>query len=189
MRQRLVKEARKAGIELRQSYVRVGKIALLLRARYAHARQMKRARGQTHKLKTLLGRVVRDIRRKCCNPDGELAILLKRADKLLSQKRDSKDKLYSVHAPEVECIAKGKAHKRYEFGCKVSVATTSRDNWVVGIQALHGNPYDGHTLTGILEQVKRLTGLQAQAAYCDQGYRGHDYSGETEIQIVDRKRK
>jgi len=189
MRQRLVKEARKAGIELRQSYARVGRYALLQQSRYAHARQMKRARSQTRKLKTFLGRVVRDIRRKCSDPGGELAALLERADRLLSQKRDSKDKLYSVHAPEVECIAKGKAHKRYEFGCKVSVATTSRDNWVIGMQALHGNPYDGHTLTGILDQVQRLTGFQPKAAYCDQGYRGHNYSGEAEIHIVDRKRK
>ena len=70
--------------------------------------------------------------------------------RLLAQTRTSKNKLYSVHAPEVECIAKGKAHKRYEFGCKASVATTSKSNWIIGTQALHGNPYDGHTLGGAL---------------------------------------
>ncbi|MBT5029518.1 MAG: hypothetical protein HOM97_14075 [Nitrospina sp.] len=70
-------------------------------------------------------------------------------------------KLYSLHAPEVECIAKGKAHKKYEFGCKVSVATTSKDNFVVGSQALHGNPYDGHTLNGAVEQAERLGDFEA----------------------------
>lgn len=189
MRERLVKEVRKIGVTLRQSYARVGKKALLLQSRYAHARQFKRARRQTKRLKTFLGRVMRDIRRQCPDPSGALQELLARADRLFAQEKQSKNKLYSVHAPEVECIAKGKAHKRYEFGCKVSVATTSRDNWVIGAQAVHGNPYDGHTLGGILDQVCRLTGWQAQEAYCDQGYRGHGYEGSTAVHIVDRKRK
>jgi len=155
---RLVKEARKVGVALRQSYVRVGKRVLLQQSRYAHAQQFKRARGQTKRLKIILGRVMRDVRRKCSEPSGKLSELLTLADRLFAQVKNDKNKLYSVHAPEVECIAKGKAHKRYEFGCKVSVATASRDNWVIGVQALHGNPYDGHTLTAMLQQVVRLTG-------------------------------
>ena len=111
------------------------------------------------------------------------------SERLLAQKREDKHKLYSVHAPEVECIAKGKAHKRYEFGCKVSVATTSRHNWVVGIQALHGNPYDGHTLKGILEQVERLTNYQVKEACCDRGYRGHNYEGDATVHIVGQKQR
>lgn len=189
MRERLVKEARKVGVVLRQSYERVSKRILLLQSRYANARQFKRARGQTKRLKTLLGRVVRDVQRKCAEPPKALAEALSRAERLLKQQKNDKNKLYSIHAPEVECIAKGKVRKPYEFGCKVGVATTSRDNWVIGIQALHGNPYDGHTLTGILDQVQRLTSWQPQEAYCDRGFRGHGYEGETTIHIVGRKRK
>lgn len=189
LRERLVKEAHKAHIDLRQSYERVGPKALAKQAGYAHAQQFKRAAKQTRSLKTFLNRVVRDIRRKCAEPTGRLAELLTLADRLLAQEKTSSNKVYSVHAPEVECIAKGKARKRYEFGCKVSVATTSRDNWVIGVQALHGNPYDGHTLSGMLDQVQRMTEWTAKEAYCDQGYRGHGYVGSTIVHIVDRKRK
>lgn len=117
----LVREARRRGIELRQSYVRVGKRALLQQSRYAHARQMKRACGQTRKLKTYLGRVIRDIERKAADPDSDLMTLLNQAKRIHTQRRHDKDKRYSMHAPEVKCIAKGKAHKRYEFGNKVAL--------------------------------------------------------------------
>jgi IS5 family transposase len=162
MRIALVRYAKALGIPLRQNYRFVGKKTLFWQHRYAHARQMKRAAKMTRKLKTLLGRVVRDIERKARKIRGKIADeplreLLALAQRLLAQERDSKNKIYSVHAPEVECIAKGKAHKRYEFGCKASVATTSKSNWIVGAQALHGNPYDGHTLAGAIEQIERLT--------------------------------
>ena len=78
-----------------------------------------------------------------------------------------------MHAPEVECLAKGKAHKPYEFGVKVSLATTQASNFVVGLQALAGNPYDEHTLEGQLDQVERLTGKRPRRCVVDQGYRGH----------------
>ena len=172
-RSSLVAAARERGIELRQSYKRVGKKALVMQGRYAHARQMKRARRQTKKLKTYLGRVIRDIRRKCSEPDEPLTVLLERAERLYRQQRHDKGKLYSLHAPEVQCIAKGKAHKKYEFGCKVSVASTSKDNWIVGIDALQGNPYDGHTLKVALKQIHLLTGWKPANAYCDRGYQGN----------------
>ena len=186
MRGRLVREAKQRGLRLRQSYRFLGKRALARQGRYAHARQMNRAKRETRKLKTYLGRITRELRRKVPEPDTALATLLERAEKLLAQTRTSQNKLYSVHAPEVECIAKGKAHKRYEFGCKVSMATTSKRNWIVGMQALHGNPYDGHTLSDTLRQVETLTGEQPQDAFCDQGYRGHGYTGDTRVHIVGR---
>jgi IS5 family transposase len=189
MRERLVTEAEKRGIELRQSYRRLGKNALLKQSRYSHAKQMKRARKETKKSKIYLGRVTRDIRRKVPKPDVELENLLGMSERLLTQQKHDKNKLYSIHSPEVECIAKGKAHKRYEFGCKVSVATTSRDNWVVGIKAHHGNPYDGHTLGSILDQAKRLTGWDIKEAYCDRGYRGHNYEGDTNINFAGQKNR
>jgi len=90
----------------------------------------------------------------------------------------------------VECLAKGKAHKPYEFGVKVSLATTQTKNFVVGIQALAGNPYDGHTLAGQLEQVERLTGQQPHRCVVDQGYRGHGLPATpTEILISRQQRR
>ena len=106
------------------------------------------------------------------------------------QKRDDKGKLYSIHGPEVECIAKGKARKRYEFGCKVAVVSISGNNWVIGIEAAHGSPYDGHTLAGSLEQVKRITGWQPEIAYCDRTYRGQgEEVNGTEIRITGKRKK
>jgi len=189
MLKELVKEAKEHKIPLRQSYVRLSKKALFLQGRYSHAQQMRRAAKEVKKLKIYLGRVARELRRKVPDPQGRLAEELAKAERLLAQERDSKNKLYSLHAPEVECIAKGKAHKKYEFGVKVGVVTTSRDNWVVGIQTFPGNPYDGHTLTKALAQTEHLTGWKVKSAYCDQGYRGHDYRGEAEINIVNRRRK
>lgn len=188
MRDLLVKAAEERGIKLRQSYRRLAKKALSRQSGYARARQMRRAGKMTRKLKTYLGCVHRDIVRKSVTPDPELIELLKLSTQLQQQMRDSKDKLYSIHAPEVECISKGKAHKRYEFGCKVSLATSSKDNWILGIQAHHGNPYDGHTLNAALKQVERLTDWSVKEAYVDLGYRGHDYKGEAKIHIVNFRR-
>lgn len=181
---RLVRLAFERGIELRQSYVRKSKESLIKQARYAHAKQFKRASRETRRLKIYLGRVYRDISRKAVDLDPELRHHLHLTDRLLKQEKESKDKLYSIHAPEVECISKGKAHKRYEFGVKVGMATTSKGNWVVGIQSFPGNPYDGHTLEETLKQVTRLTDCQVNDAYVDKGYRGHGYKGDTEVHIV-----
>jgi IS5 family transposase len=93
--------------------------------------------------------------------------------RLLAQQKSDHGKLYALHAPEVECLAKGKAHKRYEFGVKVSVAAANREGLVLGMMALPGNPYDGHTLAAALDQVERMTGVAVARAYVDRGYRGH----------------
>ena len=133
-------------VQLRQSYARLGKRALFQQSRYASARQGKRAKQQTRKLRTYLGRVIRDVERKLVNPSESLQALLGHAKQIHQQQPKDSPKLYSVNAPEVECIAKGKVHKHYEFGCKVVLAITHRSNWIVGIDAQHGNPYDGATL-------------------------------------------
>lgn len=186
-RVRLVKAAKDRGIELRQSYARKGKVASVMQGRYSHARQMKRAAKCTRQLKTFLGRVIRDIERKEAHPDPELARLLDIARRIHARERKDKNKIYSVHAPEVECIGKGKAHKKYEFGCKVSVAATSRGGWFVGAMALHGNPYDGHTLGKALEQVARIA-RQPDHVFVDMGYRGHGYEGDVEVHVDKRRR-
>jgi transposase, IS5 family len=185
----LVKAARDRGIPLRQSYLRLGKKALIMNGRYVHARQMRRAKREQKKLKNYLGRVYRNILRNCPQPDEQLAELLANAKRILTQQRHDKNKLYSLHAAEVECIAKGKAHKKYEFGCKVSVVITSKDNWIVGTQALHNNPFDGHTLKGALKQMKRIIGWEAENAYCDKGYKGNPkHLGEIEIHLANRRK-
>jgi transposase, IS5 family len=189
MRAALVRRAQSLGIKLRQNYRFKSKKLLAKQGRYAHAQQRKRAAKTTRQLKTFLGRVLRDVRRKAAFLQGRIADerlreLVALAERLLEQTRTSKHKVYSVHAPEVECICKGKVHKPYEFGCKTSVATTSKSNWIVGVQALHGNPYDGHTLSGAIGQVERLTGQTPNDVMVDQGYRGHGYEGSAIVHVV-----
>jgi transposase, IS5 family len=188
MRQRLVAATRREGLKLRQSYVRVGKRLLAQQSRYAHAKQWRRARGCTRKLRTILGRVIRDIERKALEPGEDLRGLLALARRLYRQKRHDKGKLYSVHAPEVECISKGKAHKRYEFGSKVALAVSSKGGWVLAAQALEGNPYDGHTLQSTMDRIVATSGTEPEHVYCDMGYRGHDYEGECKVHVGRRKR-
>lgn len=174
-RRSLVRVARKHQVKLRQTYVRVGKQALLKQSRYAAARQGQRAKKQTRFLRTYLGRVIRDVERKLQPLPASVAPLLQHAKQIYHQQKQDKGKCYSLHAPEVECIAKGKAHKHYEFGCKVVLVTTSASNWIVGIAAQHGNPYDGATLAPAIEQVKRLTHIRPQQATVDQGFRGKEH--------------
>jgi transposase, IS5 family len=188
MRERLVMAARREGVALRQSYVRVGKRLLAQQSRYAHAKQWRRARRCTRRLRTILGRVIRDIERKVPDPGEETGDLLGLARRLHVQERHDKGKLYSVHAPEVECISKGKAHKRYEFGCKVALAVSSKGGWVLAARALEGNPYDGHTLQSTMDRIVATSAIEPEHVYCDMSYRGHDYEGECEIHVGRRRR-
>jgi IS5 family transposase len=157
-------------------------------SRYAHARQMKRARACTRKMKTQLGRVIREVERQTESPSLKLYKLLQTAHRIYEQLRHDKNKIYSVHEPEVECIAKGKAGKQYEFGNKVSVAVSSRGGWFVGAKSFTGNPYDGHTLTAQMKQVESLIANQVSEVYVDMGYRGHDYDGAVTVHVDKRQR-
>ena len=190
-RERLVRLAKAHAVPLRQSYVRVGPRLLFKNNRYGYARQTRRMRRTTSKLKTVLGRVVRDIERKLVNEPATVqaafAEELALARRLLAQQRHDRNKLYALHAPEVECIAKGKVPKRYEFGVKVSIATTNRSNLIVGAKSLPGNPHDGHTLRGALQQVEQLTGQRPERCYVDLGYRGHDVE-DTQVFKARQKR-
>ena len=177
-RRKLVGLAREAGIGLRQNYNRLAPRLAGQVGRYAHARQFKRMRKALRRLKGYTGRVLRDIERQLGKvPEGALRArlveMIALVNRLLAQKPKDKKKLYSLHEPAVDCISKGKAHKRYEFGTKVSVATTNRGGFVVGMRALSGNPYDGHTLAEALEQVEILTDQKPEFAFVDRGYRGH----------------
>jgi transposase, IS5 family len=182
-REILVRLASKHGVKLRQSYARVGKFALIKHQRYAHAKQFKRANRALKTLRTYLGRVIRDITRKI-EGDGWLeqvvfANILARARRVRDQKQHQRGpKVYSLHAPEVECIGKGKAHRPYEFGVKVSVATTHRHarggQFAIHAKALPGNPYDGHTLATVIPDMEALIGNTIKRAFVDKGYRGHN---------------
>ncbi len=190
-RARLVRQAKAAGIDLRQSYARVGKKALIAHQRYAHAKQYKRAARQLRTLKTQLGRTIRDIRRKIehddalCDTFGRSLWL---ASRVLHQKpRDTGYKVYSLHAPEVVCIGKGKAHKPYEFGVKVSVATTEKRSrggqFAVHAMALPGRPYDGHTLETIIPAIEETTGATLKRILADAGYKGHNAPGPYKFRV------
>jgi IS5 family transposase len=182
-REILVRLARKHGVALRQSYARVGKFALIKHQRYAHAKQFKRANRALKTLRTYLGRVIRDMARKI---DGDVWLkevifgpILSRARRVRDQvQRQRGPKVYSLHAPEVECIGKGKAHRPYEFGVKVSVATThchaKGGQFAIHVKALPGNPYDGHTLATVIPDIEALVGNTLQRAFVDKGYRGHN---------------
>ena len=186
----LVRQAKRRGVALRQSHTRLAKRACRKAGRYAHARQFKRMRREIKRLKTYLGRVQRDVSRKTAGRPEErhFARLLPLVERLQAQQRHDKGKLYALHAPEVVCIAKGKAHKKYEFGCKVAVATTNREGFAVAAKAFPGNPYDGHTLAQTNEQIVRVSGVEPTRYYADKGYRGHDYDKPERVFISGRRR-
>src|SRR5215210_353773 len=188
--------AKKHGVRLRQSYVRIAQRAAMMAGRYAHAKQFKRHHRELRLLRTRLGRLVRDIRRKIAGrEDIEAAfeVPLSRASQIRSQQQRQRGwKLYSFHAPEVECIGKGKASAPYEFGVKASVVTTNArapgGQFVLHAKALPGNPYDGHTLRTVIEDTQRLTGREIERAYVDKGYRGHDALYPRQVFISGQKR-
>ncbi|WP_269436670.1 IS5 family transposase [Paracoccus liaowanqingii] len=191
-RGKLVALANEGGITLRQNYNRLAPRLAVRIGRYAHARQFKRMGKALKQLRGYTGRVLRDIRRQL---DGiaegsfreRVLDTLVLVGRLLHQTPKSRGKIYALHEPEVDCISKGKARKRYEFGTKVSLATTIDEGFVVGMRALPGNPYDGHTLPEALEQVAILTGRTPELAVVDRGYRGHGVS-ETKVLISGTRR-
>ena len=189
--------AKKHGVRLRQSYLRVAKRAAIRVGRYSHAHQFKRARRALRFLRARLGRVIRDIARKTAGDAAlraEFTPLLDRARRVRDQdQRRRGRKVYAVHAPEVECIGKGKARAPYEFGCKVSVATPVTaprgGQFVLHARALHGNPFDGHTLAAAVDDVQAMTGVEVRRIHVDKGYRGHDYPHRFRVWISGQVRR
>ena len=188
--------ARRHGVRLRQSYLRVAQRAAMMAGRYAHAKQFNRHHRQLRLLRTRLGRLIRDIRRKIAGQDqieAVFAVPLSRASQIRSQQQRRRGwKLYSFHAPEVECIGRGKASAPYEFGVKASIVTTNArapgGQFVLHAKALPGNPYDGHTLRTVIEDTQKLTGCEIERAYVDKGYRGHDAPNPRSVFISGQKR-
>lgn len=194
---KLVDLARREGVDLRQSYRRVAKRAAIMVGRYIHAHQFKRARRELKFLRTRLGRVMRDIRRKIAGDDRlkeTFAPLLALALRVLFQdQRQRGQKVYALHAPEVECIGKGKARAPYEFGCKVSIATPVTQpkggQFVLHAKALHGNPFDGHTLASAVADIQVNTGAEVTRIHVDKGYRGHDFPNKFKVWITGQVRR
>ena len=206
-RHKVVSAAKRAGISLKQTYAQEGKTLRRKAGGYAHAKQFKRLRKTVKRQRTILGVVMREVQRKQGNdqaamaagsapanaPDsakarGDLATLLARAERIRTQQRNTKNKLYALHAPEVECISKGKARNPYEFGVKVSLAVTHKQGLMVGARSFPGNPYDGHVLSAQLEQTTNLlqdTGHAPKQVIVDLGYRGVD-SDNPGVQIIHR---
>ncbi len=168
-------------IVLRQTYSRtVKKLAVQQRFRN-HPKNYKRARKADKKIKTIAGRLVRDLERKLSAgvKAGELALF----KKVLRQKRNDSGKIYSVHEPHVQCISKGKEHKKYEFGSKVSIIATKNSGVIIGALNIAKNDYDGHTVDAAFEQQQRLTGVVLKRAFMDRGYRGIKEVRGTSIEI------
>ena len=169
-------------LELRQSYrfvVRNLRQQLKFRS---HPKRAKQGRKASKKLKTIAGRLIRELERKMptvalANNNLELTLF----KKVLNQKKQDSQKIYSLHEPHVQCISKGKAHKKYEFGCKTSIGWTRTTGVIVGAISFEENLYDRHTLSAALEQVEKLTGQRPKVAIGDMGYRGKKEIAGTQV--------
>jgi IS5 family transposase len=210
-RHKVVSAARRAGITLKQTYAREGKELRRKAGGYAHAKQFKRLALVVKRQRTILGVVMREVQRKLdaltqANGDddepgagpgatsgksvSDVMMWLERAERIHTQRRNDKNKLYALHAPEVECISKDKARKPYEFGVKVSLVVTHKQGLMAGARSFPGNPYDGHVLSAQLEQTTNLLqdiGRRPKQAVVDLGYRGVD-ADNAGVEIIHRGR-
>jgi transposase, IS5 family len=174
--------AQKEGVKLRQTYTKTLKNLRYQQRPGRTKAKMAAVKKANRRVKTIAGYLVRELIRKL--PDGVSEKHLAEIDlflRVLEQKRSDSNKVYSLHEPHVKCIAKGKAHPKYEFGSKVSLALGKHSGIVVGALNFSDNPYDGHTLPDVLEQIEKLTGGRPQKAICDLGYRGKKQVGTTAI--------
>jgi transposase, IS5 family len=199
-RHKIVLHAKRCGIALRQSFAKEGKVLKRKAGGYAHAKQFRRLHRTVKRQRTIVGKLIREVRSRLSAGAFSLAArpttlaalytLLERADRIRIQQLNDKNKLYALHAPEVECISKGKARIRYEFGVKVSLAVTHKQGLMVGIKRFVGNPYDGHTLAAQINQCNDLikaAGSQVNQAFVDLGYRGVD-ADNPGVEVVHRGR-
>ena len=195
--EKLVALAHRNGVPLRQSYLRVAKRAAIMVGRYTHAHQFKRARRALKFLRTRLGRVIRDIRRKIAGNAGPRVSASPTCSPWRcgcgSGSAPARAQGLCAARPEVECIGKGKARAPYEFGCKVSIATPvtkpKGGQFVLHAKALHGNPFDGHTLGPVIAELEQLTGVETRRIHVDKGYRGHNHQHKFRVWITGQVRR
>jgi len=192
LRAKLVAFMQEHELTIRQTYSRQGPRVAQQIGRYAHAKQFKRMRRCLRKQRTWVGRLQRELERQIdqlsTDAKGDAQELINLAKRLLKQVKDTKTKkkLYSLHEQHVDCISKGKAGKRFEFGTKVGIACTQKECFVVGMRSYPGNPYDGHTLDDLLEQSETITSTAAKTVVVDLGYRGRH---ETNANVIHRGKK
>jgi transposase, IS5 family len=197
-RAKLVQFAKRNALPLKQTFEREGKQHKRKAAGYAHAKQFKRMHKVIRRQRTIVGKLIRDIERHLArNGDANntaFASIKERAVRIQTQCKADKNKLYAFHAPEVECISKGKAKQQYEFGVKVSIAVTHKEGLVVGARSFTGAPYDGHTLAEQLEQTEILlqniqtrdhSAIKPSTAVGDLGYRGVK-ADNPQVEIIQR---
>lgn len=192
LRVKLVEFMKRSELKIRQTYSRQGPRLSQQVGRFAHAKQYKRMRRALRKLRGFAGRLQRELERQLSQvPEAmreEAQELLALSRRFLGQLKDrkTKNKLYSLHEQHVDCISKGKARKRYEFGTKVGIVCTQKDGFVTAMRSYPGNPYDGHTLDDMLEQSEIICSVKPKTVAVDLGYRGrHD----TKADVIHRGRK
>lgn len=188
----MVRLMQKQGLSIRQSYSRTAARMAQQIARYAHAKQFKRMRRLLKALQTRVGRVMRELKRQLTHLDeltrAQAEQLIAQAQQIIAQAANPKlkHKLYSLHEEDVDCISKGKARQRYEFGVKVGITTTQKEGFVLGMRSYPGNPYDGHTLDDLLQQATTISAVEIKTVAVDLGYRGrHD----TKAKVIHRGRQ
>ncbi len=179
--------ATREGIELRQRYTRTMKKLLLEQRFRTHPKNKGRARKADRKVKTIAGRLVRELERKLA--PGLHQDTLELFKKVLLQKKSDSNKIYSLHEPHIQCMTKGKEHKKYEFGSKVSIITTKTTGVIIGALNIEKNVHDSKTLQPAIEQQQRLTGIMLKNNFVDRGYRGVKEVLGTTITIPDKSAK
>ena len=192
-RHKVVAAAKRVSIQLKQTFAKEGKELRRRAGGYAHAKQFRRMKKVLKRQRTILGIVMREVQRKTKGLEhskalSDLSVLMQRAERIRTQQRHDKNKLYALHAPEVECIGKGKARKPYEFGVKSAVVVAHKSGLMLGARTFPGNPYDGHALNAILKQATNLTrdvGVTPKQIVVDLGFRGVD-ADNPDKQIIHR---
>lgn len=179
--------ASKEGIELRQSYTRTVKKLLMEQRFRNHPKNKGRARKAERKVKTIAGRLVRELERKLTAGLHQDSLGLFK--KVLAQKKTDSNKIYSLHEPHTQCLSKGKEHKKYEFGSKVSIITTKTTGVIIGAINIEKNVHDSKTLQPAIKQQQRLTGITLKQNFVDRGYRGVNEVLGTAIVTPDKPSK
>ncbi len=201
-REEIVALCKKLGIELNETYAKFFKYSMIKLWKYKKDSKAKARTKIMKSLKTRLGRLIRilerNIEKNSVIPTRDTQIILSKAKNIHAQsvlKKKDKDLykqenkiIYSFHAPEVECIGKGKLNKPYEFGNKVSIAVSGRGNFVLSVKSFHQNPYDGHTLDMTISSIKAL-GINPAKYFVDLGYRGHDHKEKGKVYLPNTKKQ
>lgn len=186
LQKKIIEKCRKIskgeGIRLRQTYKGELKQLMIDQRFHDHPRRKKKALAARRRIKVIAGKVFRDLVRKMTESQRmKYAEKFSIFNRVLNQNKNSKNKVYSLHQPQVSCIAKGKEHKKYEFGNKVSITKTRKSGIIIGVLSFAGNPFDGDTLAPQLAQVERITNHKPETGIVDRGYRGRKQVNGTQI--------